>query len=1090
MSGTLAHAADNWTGAQSNDWNNAANWDLGVPTLMTPVVTIDGGANAPVIDGIAAEAGPYFYMGEADSSDASLTIQNGGTLTFFAAPEVTMANGENSNAVLTVTGVGSSLMAPSPSPVDIGKQGTAVVNILDGGFISFSDAVDGIALGVSPEGFGTLNISNGTLDATSSDLYVGEKGTGALNITNGGWVVGADIVYVADGPGSSGSVLVDGIGSKLETTSQILLGDLGAGTMDVTNGGAVASGAELELGYAAGSTGTLTVDGAGSSVDATGNLTVGGAGTGALSVSNGGDVSADIVYSAVGSGSTATFAIDGLNSNLQSSGAMYVGAYGTGTMDVTNGGSVASAAALELGSAAGSTGTLTVDGATSSVDVDAKLHVGVDGTGVMNISNGAQVNSVTTAIGGGTTGSGIVRVNGTSSVWESTGALNVGTSGAGTLQISNGGTVSTNFTTIGSLNGAVGTVVVTGDMSTYAVGVNAFIGTEGTGSLLVADGAGFSVNDGIGTISVGAQASGYGTINIGAAEGDAAAASGALNASAITFGDGSGSISFNHTDTDYVFAADISSANNSATINHTAGVTTLTGDSSSFTGFTSVAGGDLYVNGALGGPVSVTGGLIGGSGSLLGKVVVDTGGTIAPGDSIGTLNVGNITFETGSIYQVEVDGNGSSDLIKASGSATIHGGTVDVVAAPDYAYNTPYTIVSAATSAGSFDDVVYAGGSIFVSPTLTYGPGEVYLTLEQALSFADVALTPNQKAAAAAAEGLGTGNPIYDEIVVLGSDTEAQQAFDAISGEIYASANSALIDDSRILRDAALERTRLSANGSSTQGLGVWGQGFGAFGTIASDGNAAALSHQAGGVFVGADGLAMGDFNLGVLAGYSKAAFSAPARASSGSATSYHLAAYGDTRFDNVSLRFGGAYSWHDIAISRTPAFGGFTDNLSSSYGAATSQVFGEFAYQMEFADINLEPFANLAWIGHNSDAFAETGGSAALSGTATSSSTTFATAGLRGAREFAIGDMSASLSGMVGWQHAFGATTQNQNLSFDGGTAFTIGGVPVAQDALVVEAGLDIAINPAADLNLDYSGQVGAGVFDHAISAGLGVRF
>src|SRR6185437_216517 len=105
----------------------------------------------------------------------------------------------------------------------------------------------------------------------------------------------------------------------------------------------------------------------------------------------------------------------------------------------------------------------------------------------------------------------------------------------------------------------------------------------------------------------------------------------------------------------------------------------LVGDSSGFTGTTSIENGVLAVNGSLGGGLNVwTSGRLQGVGTV-GDTVVN--GTIAPGNSIGTLNVaGNITFTPGSIYEAEVNAAGASDKIVASGTATISGGSVKVLA--------------------------------------------------------------------------------------------------------------------------------------------------------------------------------------------------------------------------------------------------------------------------------------------------------------------------------------------------------------------------------------------------------------------------
>ena len=65
-----------------------------------------------------------------------------------------------------------------------------------------------------------------------------------------------------------------------------------------------------------------------------------------------------------------------------------------------------------------------------------------------------------------------------------------------------------------------------------------------------------------------------GTLNIGAGAGNPAAAPGTLNAPSVAFGAGTGTINFNHTSADYVFAPAISGG---GTVNVLAGTTILTG---------------------------------------------------------------------------------------------------------------------------------------------------------------------------------------------------------------------------------------------------------------------------------------------------------------------------------------------------------------------------------------------------------------------------------------------------------------------------------------------------------------------------------
>ena len=61
-----------------------------------------------------------------------------------------------------------------------------------------------------------------------------------------------------------------------------------------------------------------------------------------------------------------------------------------------------------------------------------------------------------------------------------------------------------------------------------------------------------------------------------------------------------------------------------------------------------------------------------------------------------------------------------------------------------------------------------------------------------ATSFASVGQTPNQRSVAAAVEGLGAGNSVYESVLRAPTQASAQQAFQQLSGEIYPALGSML----------------------------------------------------------------------------------------------------------------------------------------------------------------------------------------------------------------------------------------------------------------------------------------------------------
>ena len=233
---------------------------------------------------------------------------------------------------------------------------------------------------------------------------------------------------------------------------------------------------------------------------------------------------------------------------------------------------------------------------------------------------------------------------------------------------------------------------------------------------------------------------------------------------------------------------------------------------------------------------------------------------------------------------------------------------------------------------------------------------------------------------------MAANNPLYDAVALLPNDSAAiHRAFDQLSGEIHASAKTALIEDSRYLREAATDRMRAAFGDASAAPAMVaaygdggalpvaptadrpvaWVQGFGAWGNINGDGNAARMTRSIGGFVMGADAPVAG-WRLGAIAGYSRNSFNASDRSSSGTSDNYHLGLYGGTQWPVASgklgLRAGLAYTWHDIGTRRgSPSMA--TPTAKSSYSAGTFQVFGDLGYRVDMGRVTVEPFVNLAYV-------------------------------------------------------------------------------------------------------------------------------
>jgi outer membrane autotransporter protein len=566
------------------------------------------------------------------------------------------------------------------------------------------------------------------------------------------------------------------------------------------------------------------------------------------------------------------------------------------------------------------------------------------------------------------------------------------------------------------------------------------------------------------------------------------------------------------------------------------GTLMLTG-ASTYIGGTSINGGVLNVNGSLVSIVSVnSGGTLTGTGSI-GGLSVGGGGIVAPGNSIGTLTVrGNVSFDVDGIYQVKANAAGQSDKINATGTATLTGGTVQVLAqSGTYARQTQYTILTASAGVtGKFTGVT--SNLAFLTALLSYDPKDVFLTLvRNDVTFASVAQTPNQRAVAMALDRSAPLSPLVQAVANL-TATGAQQAFDALSGELHGSVQTTIIDDSRYIRQAVLGRLRqapyadaagnMAALGSGgpmlaytdpardgalvypggyspapsnppprapaqPSDLTFWAQGVGAWGRINSDGNAADVNRTLGGVFTGFD-RRFGEWRAGLAGGYTNSSPSVSARASSASIDTAYFAGYAGTSFGPLNFRSGAAFAWHTIATSRSVMFPGFSEQASARYNAQEGQVFGELGYGMSFGDIAAEPFAGVAWLHLSTDGFTETGGVSALGGASGSDDVGYSTLGARWASNYLMANgMILMPRASLAWQHAFATLTPTTTLTFrNTGAAFGIWGVPIARDAALIEAGGDLQLSAQTKVGIFYVGQLATNAQDHSVKGNFTWRF
>jgi fibronectin-binding autotransporter adhesin len=223
-----------------------------------------------------------------------------------------------STGAATITGPGSKWT--NNQTLYIGNSGTGQLRVEAGGQVSNPVGY----LGVNPGATGNATITGlASKWINSSALYVGPRGNGTVTVENGGHVsTGTLYASMADlhGDGTiaaTGAVLDADLQFNSAQPAQAVLefgaggtltvaagaGNLGAGykglgSLTIAEGVAVSSFIGI-LGHYDGSTGNATITGLGSKWNNTAALYVGSRGSGALTVENGGHVSAGTLYASL-----------------------------------------------------------------------------------------------------------------------------------------------------------------------------------------------------------------------------------------------------------------------------------------------------------------------------------------------------------------------------------------------------------------------------------------------------------------------------------------------------------------------------------------------------------------------------------------------------------------------------------------------------------------------------------------------------------------------------------------------------------------------------------------------------------------------
>ena len=567
---------------------------------------------------------------------------------------------------------------------------------------------------------------------------------------------------------------------------------------------------------------------------------------------------------------------------------------------------------------------------------------------------------------------------------------------------------------------------------------------------------------------------------------------------------------FNRSNT-YTFNGVIS--NTGDVVQNGTGKTILTA-TSAYTGATTVNAGTLSVNGDITSSSGLTvnaGGTLGGDG-FVPATVINAGGALAPGNSIGTLTVnGNLTFNAGSSYNIEVSPS-AADRTNVIGTAALGGAVVNATYVPGSYVAKQYTILNATVArTGFFSALNNINMPAAISTALSYDANNVYLDLTLNFVIPGSGLNANQRNVGnALTNSFNTNGGIAGAFAALSADGLSQASGEpgaSIPTAGFAAMNqfiNAMMDgpggnggfgaplgfaeENAYAPKPKLSRAQTEAYAAVTprdraaipftSRWNIWATGYG--GNSTNNGDATTGSHSTStrvyGTAVGADYRATPDTRFGFALGGAGTNFTVDNALGGGRADVFQAGAYARHTMGAAYIAAAVAYAWQDITTDRTVTVSG-TDKLHAELQANALSARLESGWRYAMPAFAVTPYAGLQSTAFYLPSYAETATSGsnqfALSYGSKTVTATRSELGARFDKAMPLNDAVVTLRGRAAWAHDWNtdrsATATFQSLP---GATFTVNGATPSTNAALISAGADLAWGNGWTVTATFDGE------------------
>ena len=499
-------------------------------------------------------------------------------------------------------------------------------------------------------------------------------------------------------------------------------------------------------------------------------------------------------------------------------------------------------------------------------------------------------------------------------------------------------------------------------------------------------------------------------------------------------------------------------------------------------------------------------GMLGGNGLIVGDLI--NYGTIAPGNSIGTLTVNGNFINQGGWLVMELGPNGN-DLLRVAGTATLNGGYLRASLRPDlYVDNQTWTVLTADSVVGSFDGFINQLNSATLSLSLTYSDNSVGVSISRK-PYADFAANAAARVVGAALDDIiplaqSRGEYMADLIIAMDFGYSAAQITDALQAlapDKYPAYALAQLESASLAADAVdahLDQARsgrlVSTDTTTTgSGISVWARAVGAKTSLDASGGWQGYDQTWGGIVSGADFAITPNSRLGLALGYTTGSLSWDDSSRAGDIRTLHLLAYGCGRLNDFYAQASAGVAWHEADAQRDVDFAGFSGKAHSEPGAASYLAGIKGGYDFQVSGWRLGPLAGMRYIHLEQDGFRESGaGDYGLNIDSTSADSLISTLGFSASTRLDLSEILVLPRLGLAWQHELaddpiGVTAWFQDYQ---DVPMVFSGQERPTERLVLDAGLDIHLTKRWQSSLAFNQTLGDGYSASALSLSLEYSF